>query len=164
MANRKTWISIVIAAFIIVVVAALGLFAGAFIYVRRHAHSEVTQASTAEAEFARVRARFEGQTPLIELKVGEPPILHRTPAAPAYEIQSLHVIGYDASSGKLSHVDLPGWMLRMMSAGGRFRLANLGFFDDEDNRVTLEDLERHGPGLIVDIRRSGRVQAVVWIE
>jgi hypothetical protein len=41
-----------------------------------------------------------------------------------------------------------------MSAGGRVRLINLGMFGDDRDRITLEDLERHGPGLIFDVRAS----------
>jgi hypothetical protein len=38
-----------------------------------------------------------------------------------------------------------------MSAGGRLRLMNLDTFGDDRDRITLEDLERHGPGLILDV-------------
>jgi hypothetical protein len=41
-----------------------------------------------------------------------------------------------------------------MSVGGRIRFMDLGMFGDERDRITLEDLERHGPGLILDT--SGR--------
>ena len=40
--------------------------------------------------------------------------------------------------------------VRLMSMGGRIRFMNLGMFGDDRDRVTLEDLERHGRGLILD--------------
>jgi len=53
-----------------------------------------------------------------------------------------------------------------MSAGGRIRIANLDVLDDETGgKVTLEDLERHGPGLVLDVRRArGSQQVLLWTE
>jgi hypothetical protein len=77
-----------------------------------------------------------------------------------------HIVQYDARAGHISRIDLPGWFVRAVSAGGRIRIANLGFSGDGDEdmqRLTLEDLERHGPGLVLDLsRRGGRVLA--WTE
>ena len=70
---------------------------------------------------------------------------------------------YDPSKGTLAHMDLPGWALRVASAGGRFRLANLGMVDNEQQRVTYEDLEHQGPGLVLDATRRGR-RILVWTE
>ena len=39
-----------------------------------------------------------------------------------------------------------------MTIGGRIRLMNIGLFGDDRDRITLEDLERHGPGLVIDVR------------
>ena len=164
MTARKTWVSIVIAGMAIVFILVVAVIGGGAFWMRRHAHSEVTPPQVALAEIDKVHERFAGQLPLIELRIGDDPVVHRTPSAPRHEIQALHVIGFSSVSGKLSHVDLPGWLLRMMSAGGRFRIANLEMFDrDEDNRLTLEDLERHGPGLVLDAERRGG-RALVWIE
>jgi hypothetical protein len=41
-------------------------------------------------------------------------------------------------------------------------LANLYMLADDRDRITLEDLERHGPGLICDFRARSRV--LVWTE
>jgi hypothetical protein len=40
--------------------------------------------------------------------------------------------------------------------------ANLELFDDERDRITLEDLERHSPGIIIDVHGHSRVLA--WTE
>jgi hypothetical protein len=43
-------------------------------------------------------------------------------------------------------------VLRLVTAGGSVRLINLWTFGDERDRITLNDLECYGPGLIVDVR------------
>jgi len=165
MATRKTWVSIVLGLMALVLLLVVGLIGGVVYFARSHSHSEETPRDVALAEIEKVRARFGNQQPLIELTSGEEPVVHRTPNAPPHEIQALHIIGYDPDSGKLSHVDLPGWSIRLMAAGGRFRLANLGFLsNDDDNKLTLDDLERHGPGIILDVRRLRRGQALIWVE
>jgi hypothetical protein len=164
MAERKTWVWVVLGimgVFLLLVVAGIG---GMVYFVRSHAHAETTPRDTALAEIEKVRARFAGQTPLIELKLGDEPVIHRVTTGERHEIQTLHVIGYDRQNSKLSRVDVPGWVVRFVSAGGRFRLANLGFEDETDSKLTLEDLERHGPGIIFDLKRREEAMAVVWIE
>jgi hypothetical protein len=163
MKNRQTWVSILIAAVIVAAIAAIFAIGGIALFVHNHVKSEVVEVVSADTEFAKARARFAGKTPLFELR-GNEPVIHRDAAAPRREVQSLHVLAFDASQHKISRIDIPGWLLRVMSAGGHFRLANLDVFDsDEENRLTLEDLERHGPGLVLDAERRGG-RALVWIE
>ena len=48
---------------------------------------------------------------------------------------------------------------------GHIRIDGVDGLDDGDNPVSLEDLERHGPGLIVDGRdRRRRGRLLAWIE
>jgi hypothetical protein len=163
MKSRQAWISILIAAVIVAVIAVIVAIGGIALFVHDHVKSEVVEATSADTEFALARARFAGRTPLLELH-GNEPVIHRDATAPRHEVRSLHVLAFDASQHKISRIDIPGWLLRLMSAGGRLRIANLEVFDnDEENRLTLEDLERHGPGLVLDAERRGG-RALVWIE
>jgi hypothetical protein len=60
--------------------------------------------------------------------------------------------------------DIPEWLLRIASADGRIRLANLDVIQKDNERITLEDLERHGPGPILDVNVPQGRQVIVWIE
>jgi hypothetical protein len=163
MKSRQAWVSILIAAVIVAAIAVIVAIGGVALFVHDHVKSEVVEAASADTEFAQARARFAGKTPLLELR-GNEPVIHRDATAPRREVQALHVLAFDASQHKISRIDIPGWLLRLMSAGGRLRIANLEVFDnDEENRLTLEDLERHGPGLVLDAERRG-ARALVWIE
>jgi hypothetical protein len=54
----------------------------------------------------------------------------------------------------------------MMPSGGRFSLLkdNGINFDSERTRLTVEDLERHGAGLVLDHRNARGAQVLVWTE
>jgi hypothetical protein len=164
--TRKTWVSIVIAALIIAGLVVAGFVGGTYVFLRSHLHGEDIDPDRARAEIAGTRARFGGVTPLIELASDGQPVLHRNPTGERRPVNTLHVLQYDPRAGHVSRIDLPGWVVRAVSAGGRIRLANLGFSDEGDEnmqRLTLEDLERHGPGLVLDVSQRGN-QVLVWTE
>ena len=163
---RKTWVSIVIAALIVSALVVVGFVGGAYIFLSSHLHGDDVEPEQATAQIAAIRAKFAGATPLIEIASDGQPVLHKNPTGERRAVNTFHVVQYDARAGHISRIDLPGWFVRAVSAGGRIRLANLGFSEDRDDevqRLTLEDLERHGPGLVLDVsRRGGRVLA--WTE
>ena len=159
MANKKTWISILVAVFIIAGLAAIGLVAGSAYWISRHVSTELTSTESAEAEFDRERARFAGQQPLVEISGGEnTPIVLRLPLAAGAEraeLQALHARVYDPDGGKIVRVEIPIWLIRF---------GNSISFVPEMGYVTMEDLERHGPGLIVNGTGDDGEQILVWIE
>ncbi|HEX7140513.1 MAG TPA: hypothetical protein VF219_21860 [Vicinamibacterales bacterium] len=164
--TRKTWVSIVIAALIISALVVVGFVAGAYIFFTGHLHGEDIAPEQASAQMATIRSQFSGATPLIEIASDGQPVLHRTPTGERRPVNVFHVVQYDSRAGHISRIDLPGWVVRAVSAGGRIRLANLGFSDDgqdEVQRLTLEDLERHGPGLVLDVSRRGN-RVLAWTE
>jgi hypothetical protein len=162
--TKRTWLSVLIAAVIIVGGLAVVVVGGTALFFYRHIDARFTDQARADEAFAQTRARFSGQEPLIELSRDDEPTVHH-PSGSRREVQALHALVYNETSGKLTHVDVPGWLLRMMSAGGRVRIANMeAFGDDETAKLTLEDLERHGPGLVMDARRHRGSQLIVWTE
>jgi hypothetical protein len=161
-AAKRTWRAVVgVAAIIVGAIAVLLVGGGAYI-IYNHTAAQFVDAAAADAQFDAERARFAGQQPLIELRGVDVPVVHRQPSAPRREVTALHVLSYDTRTRKLVRAEIPGWLLRFVSAHGSIRLANLEMFDDERDRITLEDLERHGPGLIVDAQ--GRSRVLVWSE
>jgi hypothetical protein len=159
---KKTWVAVVTATAIILGAAAI-LFAAIGGYaIYSHTAAQFVDTAAANAQFESRRLELAGQEPLIELRGVDSPVLHRRPDLPRREVVVLHVLTYDPRSRKLVRADIPGWLLRVVSAHGTIRLANLEMFADDRDRITLEDLERHGPGLIVDAPARSRV--LVWTE
>ena len=175
--KTPTWVWVVLGIVGFFVLAGAGLVGGSILMVRRHFHTELAEKQTADQEFARQRARFAGQQPLIELRKSidddEKMVIHR-PAESAErhkELQTIKVLVYDSQQGRLIHIDVPLWIMRMMPASNRgtrgrqMTLRGNGVdLDFNNGDLTLEDLERHGPGLVVDGIDSRGAQVLVWAE
>jgi hypothetical protein len=169
--SRKTWISILIAAVIIVCVMALAMVAGTTYFIYRHVHTEMTSERTAEQEFAAARARFEGQQPLIELRTDNDPVIHRdlipTTPASARKLETLRVLAYDDRAGKLVRVAIPFWLLHVLPSRDLSFLNDQGIDVDIDSdrvRLTIDDLERRGPGLVLAHKDPVGARVMVWTE
>jgi hypothetical protein len=73
----------------------------------------------------------------------------------------MRVLVYNSREGRLIHLDLPFWLLRL--APGSLNNASNNFSFDS-NHITVDDIERHGPGLILDARDSRDAQVLIWTE
>ena len=158
MPARKTWISILIAVVIIVVVLCLAVVGGGVYIYTTHVSRQSASNESAADEFARARAKFPGQQALVDLRTGEPTVRRTQDAGrSAGELHTLHALAFDREDGKLVRADIPFWLLRFKS--------KLSFLPDMGS-VTVDDLERHGPGLIVDFAETGRRggQVLVWTD
>src|SRR4051812_35380897 len=111
--TRKTWISVLIAAVIIVGVLALTAVGGTMLFFYRHINTRFTAPENADIEFAEARSRFAGQKPLIEIRKDDDPVLHRelvaSGGASGKPLESLRVLAYDTRANKLVRVSIPFW-------------------------------------------------------
>jgi len=115
----------------------------------------------AEAAFQEVRKCFAGVTPILDVKDGEPVLTRRPPdAAPASRLSTLHVIAWDSDEEGLTRVDLPFWLLRLKS--GPIEISSKTGF--EDLNLTVEDLERFGPALLLDHTGRSGDRVLIWTE
>lgn len=166
--NKRTWVSIVIAAVIIVGILAVSAVGGAAYFIYRHVHTQFTPMENAEEQFAAARARFAGQQPLIEIRKNDEALLHREvipKTMPATKLDTLRVLAYDTHAGKMVNVSIPMWLLRI-APSNKFSFLNDNGIDFDSDRVhiTLDDLERRGPGLLLDQADRRGSQVLVWTE
>jgi hypothetical protein len=170
MSSRKTWISVLIAAVIVVGMLAAAAVGGTAYFFHNHIHTQNAETADAAKAFEAARGRFAGQPPLIEMRRGdEEPVLHKellkgdTPARP---LETLRVLAYDPDEEKLVRISIPMWLLRLAPSTKRMSfLSDNGIdFDSERVRLTLEDLERRGPGLILDHKDRRGSLVLVWTE
>jgi hypothetical protein len=131
-------------------------------------HNERLDTATAEGQFEAQRARFKGQQPLVEFE-GEDDnndnaVVHRPePGAARVKINAIRVLIYDLRQGHLIHVDVPGWLVRMMPEDGNGRFGFQGEEQFARHRITIGDIERHGYGLIVD-GHNPNTRILIWSE
>jgi hypothetical protein len=161
--KRAAWVSGAIAILIIAVAVIAAAIGGGVYLFFKHVKTDLVAADAAAIAFERARVRFAGQQPLVEFPGPFEAVVHRDSAAPRRQVAALNILAYDPDAHKLVRTDIPGWVLRLMSVGGRIRLANLDLFGS-DNRLTLEDLERHGPGLVLEIQKKDGARVLVWAQ
>jgi hypothetical protein len=167
--TRKTLISVFIAGFIIIGIFAVTVVLGSVFFVSQHIDAQFTPRASAEEQFAVARARLAGRPPLIELRRGGAPVLHRELEAGTAEagrkLEALRVLTYDPRAGKVVSVTIPFWLLRLAPAKHFSFLSDNGLdFDSDRARLTFQDLERLGPGLILDQKEPGGSLVLVWTE
>lgn len=166
--NRRTWVSVVVAAVIIIGMLAAAAIGGTAFFIYRNVHTQFTPTEKAHEQFAAARARFAGQRPLIEIKRDEEAVVHREtiPAEmPAEKLETLRVLAYDTHEEKLIRVSIPFWLLRLAPSRHVSFLHDTGVeFDADRVRLTLDDLERRGPGLILDEADRRGSLVLVWTE
>jgi hypothetical protein len=168
MSKTKTWISVVIAAVIIVGLLAVSAVGGAAYFIYRHVDTQFTPTENAEKQFADARARFAGQQPLIEIQKDEEAVLHRETipkTMPAIKLETLRVLAYDTRASKLVNVSIPMWLLRMAPSNKFSFMKDNGIdFDSDRVHISLDDVERRGPGLLLDQADRRGSQVLVWTE
>jgi hypothetical protein len=166
--RRRTWLYVLGGLVLICMMTGISLVVGGFVMFNRHVRTESIGPAQAAVEFEQTAARFANSIPLIELREGERMFVRRSPERPRQPIEALHLLIYDADDERLVRVTVPGWLLRLAPTSNghtAIHIDGVDGLDDGENPVSLEDLERHGPGLIVDghdRRRRGRLLA--WVD
>lgn len=167
--RTKTWISVIIGILIVVVMLGAAAIGGTAYFVYSHIRRVPVEDAQAGDRFAQMRQRLGGGIALLEIDDRDEVVIHRSERSAIStdsRLRTLNAMVYDPREGRIVDVDIPFWLLRMMPAGGRFSFLNgQGVnFDSERTRLTVEDLERHGAGLILDHRDRRGAQILVWTE
>ena len=119
--------------------------------------------TASQERFQRVRERFEDPSP--RLRVGQEGQLswRPAPAQPVESVETLHVMVYRGPLDGLVQVDVPVWFLRLKEPALRYLLRRTGV-DPARWDLSSEQLERQGPAVIVDERRSNGDHLLIWTE
>jgi hypothetical protein len=168
MAKKKNWALIILGIVIFVVIVGIAAIVGFGYFMYRQMEFSSTTTGNPEKEFAEVQARFQGQTPYVEVSDAERAegTVHRELEKPERTpLKDLRVVAYDAREKRLVRVTIPFWVLRL---GGNkpinLRSGGSGFDPGVRLTITSEDLERRGPGLVLDtVGRHGE-RVIVWAE
>ncbi|HET7618479.1 MAG TPA: hypothetical protein VFK20_08215 [Vicinamibacterales bacterium] len=164
MAKVKTWVWVVVGVFAVCVLGVVALAAAGIWFARSHIDIQSTTPTAATDDFQRVRERFAGQQPLIELdERGHVVRAHTDRPMSDQRPESLHVMAFDPDDGRIVRLTIPFWLLRLKMRGTRIDVGGDNI-DLEDLKMTVEDLERYGPTLIVDHKGEDGEHVLVWSQ
>ncbi len=169
MAKKKNWGLIILGIAIFVVIVGADLIATLGFVMYRQMDIQTVATDSPEEEFGKARARFGGQVPFIELPAdrhGGEAVVHREQIGQhPVTLTGLRVLAWEPRDHKLVRLTLPFWMLRL-GGGHRIRLSGreAALSSDVSLDVTADELERHGPGLILDYATPRGERVLVWAE
>ena len=163
--KKRNWLAIVLGVFLLFGILGVGCVVLTVSWFRQNLVVTASNEESANQQFEEVRKRFPGQQPLIQIVDGKPELnsarAGETPAQTT--LSTMHVIAYDPDEGNIVNFSLPFWLLRMKSGPIRISAYQQGW-DDRGVSFRVEDIEKHGPGIIVDVARPGEGRVIVWAD
>ena len=146
-------------------VVAMAIGASVGLVVWRHTSITTPETADAQAAFTAIRERYKGRPALVEIKHTGLPMMdfrvNRLPAsAPRQKVQHFQAIVWDSKGGRMVRSSVPVWWMQF---SGNNLLARLGV-PLGDFSLTVEDVERYGPGIIIDFQPPGGGHMLVWTE
>jgi hypothetical protein len=160
----RAWVWIVVAIVVFGILGVIAMAAAGLWFVKSHVNIQSATTATASADFQTIRARFVNQKPLIELdERGN--FLHANTDRPAgtERPQTLTILAFDSDDEKVVRLEVPFWLLRLKGGGSRFDIGG-GNVDLAKLRLTVEDLERFGPTLILDQKDTDGSRVLIWSQ
>jgi hypothetical protein len=162
----KTWVWVLVGVLVTCVVGVVAIAGAGFYFFTRHIETRTVSPAAASREFEQVKAQFMGQKPLVELdRHGS--FVRSNPDRPTARNgrvpEELYVMAFDPDDGRVVRLKIPFWLLRLKSGGGSVNF-NGRRMDLEDLKLSVEDLERFGPTLIVDHSATDGKRVLVWSQ
>ena len=158
----RTWHKATIGV-VITIVAIVAVLAGTgAYYVLRSLEKKVASEAEANKEMDAVRSRYGQRAPLVEIvnpRSGDIRINREQGPAPA-AVRTIHVINWKSENDELMRTEGPLWLARFSSIN---ILSHLGVAPAKF-RLTVEDIERYGAGIIADYRSPGAFRVLVWVD
>jgi hypothetical protein len=164
--TAKKWIPIIVGIVIFVTLVGAGLLGGLVYVVTRQVKVQTMTASGGQEEFDRLQAAMAGQKPFLELPApgsdGEVVVHREMATGDTGSVSVLHVRVWSPRDRKLVNVDLPFWLMRL--TGNKPITLNAGSLRRVPLTVTPEEIDRRGPGLILNWASAHGERLLVWTE
>jgi hypothetical protein len=161
----KTWVWIVVGIAVVCILMAVAMAGAGVYFFSKHIQTTRATSAAAATQFDAIRAKFTGQKPLIELD-SRGNFLHANTDRPGGDRrpEKLYVLAYDPDDGGLVRVEVPFWLLRMKMKGSVNFGSRGNQLDLEHLKLTVEDLDRYGPLLVLDQKNEGGDRVLVWSQ
>lgn len=160
----KAWVWIVVGVVVLGILGVIAMAAAGLWFVKSHVDIRPASTAVVAADFQGIRARFQNQKPLIELdERGNFMRANADRPAGTQRPQTLNIMAFDSHDERVVRMDLPFWLLRLKMRGARFNVGGSNV-DLAKLRITVEDLERYGPTLILDQKDADGSRVLIWSQ
>lgn len=162
----KTWVWVVVGIVVVGILFVIAMAGAGIYFFSQNIDARTVSSATAASEFDAVRKQFSGTTPLIELDEQGHFLRANTDRPAPSNVRApekLYVLAFDPDDGGLVRVTIPFWLLRMKTNNARINFGR-NHMDLEDLKLSVEDLERFGPSLILDQKNEGGDRVLVWSQ
>jgi hypothetical protein len=165
MTRRRRWPFVVLGIGILLLFLGIGGVLATVAWFQENMEIASSSSREAETEFEAVRQKYPGREPLMELHEGVPryTTARNTTAPGATSLQTLNILVWDPDEEKIFRFALPFWLMRWKSEPIRFSAYASGF-DDEGVVLRAEDLEKYGPGIILDSTTRDGERILFWTQ
>jgi hypothetical protein len=166
MSARRRWPYVLLGVAILVVFIGIGAIITTVAWFQENMQVEDATERDAQAEFDTLLQRFGGREPLLEMRNGVPHYTkgrESTPIVANAGLSTLNVLVWDPDDQRLARIALPFWLLRLKSDPIRLGAYASGL-DEGGVSLRPEDIEKYGPGVIIDTGSSGDERVLVWAQ
>lgn len=161
--KKRTWLWILLGVFAFFVITGVSMALFTAYYIGSHLEIVETQPTDAVKAFEEARAKFPGQQPLLEFVDGRARKATTATGSSSVKLTTLHIIAFDDDEGHLVRVDVPFWLLRLKSGPISFS-SYASEIDDSRFKLTVDELDRRGPGLVLDLSEPSEGRVLIWAE
>jgi len=158
----RTWVKVTLTGVGLLAAGFLVLSATGAYFALRHLDTRTATEAEALREVDAIRARFGTRPPLVEVAGGglADARVNRPQGTEARPVETIHFVSWKSADGELVRAEVPLWLMRFSSVN---ILSQLGMAP-ERLRLTVQDIERYGPGILVDYGRPGTDRVLVWVD
>jgi hypothetical protein len=162
-----TWVWVVIGIVAVCIIGLLAVAGMGVYFVARQVETEAASPARADEAFERERGRFKDQQPVIQIDEDDRVKAEALEAAlkthgDRRKLETLSILAWDADDEQLVRIDVPFWLLRLKEDPLDI-LADRGI-RGERIRITVDDIERMGPRLLIDHRGRRGDRVLVWTQ
>ena len=158
----RTWVKVTLGGVGLILAALVALAATGAYFVFRHMDTRAGSEAEAVQAIDAVKARFGPRPPLVE--VTDPRRadirINRPAEASATRPDTIHIINWKSETREVMRTDAPLWLARFSSVNiaSQLGIAPAKF------RLTVSDVERYGPGVVVDYGSQATSRVFVWVD
>ena len=158
----RTWGKVALALAALIAVAFIALAGTGAFFVFRHMEKRTGPEREAAQAIDAVKARFGSRAPLIEVVNAHTADIriNRPADASTTAVDTIHIINWKSETGELVRFEVPLWLARFSSVNIRSQIG----VTPAKFRLTVDDIQRYGPGIIFDYGSQGAFRMLVWAD